>query len=149
MDHSWVPLIIILSSLRNMSLSASIPWVPLSRTWVPHPLNASCPPSGQFSHVTAANGIMKNIIPGQSYKRFFNKYFRRIADGEMQFCVFLTDHFIPYMGLTLSVLWAWHGQYCAHRPKTTLKLLVYVQIITPNPYVKIVFSNLKGLDPPP
>ena len=27
--------------------------------------------SGQFSPVTAAKGIIKNIIPGQSYKRYF------------------------------------------------------------------------------
>ena len=31
LDHSWVPLFRILSSLRNMSLSARNPWVPLSR----------------------------------------------------------------------------------------------------------------------
>ena len=40
-----------------------------------------------------------------------------------------------------------HGQHCVHGPKTTLKLWVHVQAITPNPLVKIVFSKMKGLDP--
>ena len=33
-------------------------------------------------------------------------------------------------------------------PKPPQKLLVHVQAITPNPWVKIVFSKLKGLNPP-
>ena len=59
LNHSWVPLYRILSSLRNMFLSARIPCVPLSRIlsslrdmslsescpWVPQPLNALCSPS--------------------------------------------------------------------------------------------------------
>ena len=58
--------------------------------------------------------------------------------------------------ILLSFLFSTHffseasdGQYCAHGPKTTLKLLVHVQAITPNPYIEIEFSKLKGLNPPP
>ena len=40
-----------------------------------------------------------------------------------------------------------HGQYCAHGPKTTLKLLVHVQAITPTYGSKSCFRNEKANPP--
>ena len=34
-----------------------------------------------------------------------------------------------------------HEQHCAHGPKTTLKLSVHVQAITPNPKLKLCFQS--------
>ena len=45
--------------------------------------------SGQFSPVPAAKGIMKNFIPGKSYKLFCNTHFRTIANSDKcNFCGF-------------------------------------------------------------
>ena len=42
-----------------------------------------------------------------------------------------------------------HGQCCTYGLKTTLKLLVHVLAIMANSYLKIVFSQKLGLNPPP
>ena len=42
-----------------------------------------------------------------------------------------------------------HGQCCTYELKTTLKLLVHVLAIMANSYLKIVFSQKSGLNPPP
>ena len=55
--------------------------------------------------------------------------------------------YFSFLFLTHFCSEASKGQYCAHGPKTTLKLLVHVQATNPNPQIDIVFSKLKGLDP--
>ena len=42
-----------------------------------------------------------------------------------------------------------HGQYCTYGLKTTLKLLVHVLAIMASSYLKIVFLQKSGLNPPP
>ena len=42
-----------------------------------------------------------------------------------------------------------HGQCCTYGLKTTLKLLVHVLAIMASSYLKIVFQQKSGLNPPP
>ena len=42
-----------------------------------------------------------------------------------------------------------HGQFCTYGFETTLKLLVHVLAIMADSYLKIVFSQKSGVNPPP
>ena len=48
---------------------------------------------------------------------------------------------LSFQFLSYFFSYASHGQYCAHGPKTTIKLMVRVHAITPNPWVKIMFER--------
>ena len=62
-------------------------------------------------------------------------------------CGWMSKSYMPIQSwgksgvLSYFFSYASHGQYCAHGPKTTIKLMVRVHAITPNPWVKIMFER--------